>query len=50
MIIQKTKKKTKTNQTEFWTRKVIKRKSGKLYVKGYDNSYNKCINKKDVVL
>ena len=28
----------------------MKRKSGKLYVKGYDNSYNKCIDKKDIVI
>ena len=31
--------------------KVIKRNGNKLYVKlkGYDNSFNSCINKKDIV-
>ena len=40
----------KTNQKEFRVEKVIKRKGGKLYVKwkGYDNSFNSWINKKDI--
>ena len=38
----------KTNQTEFRTEKVIKRKGNKLHVKckGYDNSFNSSIDKK----
>ena len=41
----------KTNQEEFRIEKVIKRKGDKLYVKskGYDNSFNSWINKKDFV-
>ena len=41
----------KTNQEEFRIEKVIKRKGDKLYVKwkGYDNSFNSWINKKDLV-
>ena len=41
----------KTNQKEFRIEKVIKRKGDKLYVKwkGYDNSFNSWINKKDLV-
>ena len=41
----------KTNQKEFRIEKVIKRKGDKLYVKwkGYDNSFNSWINKKDTV-
>ena len=41
----------KTNQQEFRIEKVIKRKSDKLYVKlkGYDNSFNSWIDKKDLV-
>ena len=41
----------KTNQKEFRIEKVIKRKSDKLYVKwkGYSNSFNSWINKKDLV-
>ena len=41
----------KTNQKEFKIEKVLKRKGDKLYVKwkGYDNSFNSCINKKDLV-
>ena len=41
----------KTNQKEFRIEKVIKRKGDKLYVKwkGYDNSFNSWINKKDFV-
>ena len=40
----------KTNQNEFRTEKVIKKKGDKLYVtwKGYDNSFNSWINKKDL--
>ena len=41
----------KTNQKEFRIEKVIKRKGGKLYVKwkGYNNSFNSWIDKKDLV-
>ena len=41
----------KTNQQEFRIEKVIKRKGDNLYVKwkGYDNSLNSWINKKDLV-
>ena len=41
----------KTNQEEFRTEKVIKRKGDKIYVKwkGYDNSFNSGIDKKDLV-
>ena len=41
----------KTNQKEFSIEKVIKRKDDKLYVnwKGYDNSFNSWIDKKDLV-
>ena len=41
----------KTNQEEFRIKKVIKRKGNKLYVKwkGYDDSFNSWINKKDIV-
>ena len=41
----------KTNQQEFSIEKVIKRKGDKLYVKwkGYDNSLNCWIDKKDLV-
>ena len=41
----------KTNQEEFRIEKVIKRKGNKLYVKwkGYDNSLNSCIDKKDIL-
>ena len=40
-----------TNQREFRVEKVIKRKGDKLYVKwkGYDNSFNSWIDKKDIV-
>ena len=40
----------KTNQQEFKTEKVIKRKSDKLYVrgKGYDSSFNSWIDKQDL--
>ena len=41
----------KTNQKEFRIEKMLKRKGDKLYVKwkGYNNSFNSWINKKDVV-
>ena len=40
----------KTNQKDFRVEKVIKRKDDKLYVKskGYDNSFNSEIDKKDI--
>ena len=38
----------KTNQKEFRIEKVLKRKGGKLYVKGYDNRFNSWINNKDL--
>ena len=42
----------KNNQNEFRMEKVIKKKGDKLYVKwkGYDNSFNGWIDKKDIVL
>ena len=45
------KKLQKTNQEEFRIEKVIKKKADKLYVKfkGYDNSFNSCIDKKDAI-
>ena len=41
----------KTNQEEFRIEKVIRRKGHKLYVKwkGYDNSFNSWIDKKDII-
>ena len=41
----------KTNQKEFRIGKVIKKKGDKLYVKwkGYDDSFNRWINKKDLI-
>ena len=41
----------KTNQEEFRIEKVIRRKGNKLYVKwkGYDNSFNSWIDKKDII-
>ena len=41
----------KTDQEKFWIEKVTKRKCYKLYVKwkGYDNSFNSLINKKNLV-
>ena len=41
----------RTNKKEFRIEKVIKRKGDKLYVKlkGYNNSFNSRINKKDLV-
>ena len=40
------------NQMEFRVGKVIKRKIDKLYVKwkGYNNSFNSCVDKKDIVI
>ena len=42
----------KTNQTKFRIKKVSKRKGDKLYVKlkGYDNSFNSWIKKKDIFI
>ena len=41
----------KINQQEFRIEKVLKRKDDKLYVrwKGYNNSFNSSIHKKDLV-
>ena len=41
----------KKNQKEFRVEKIMKRKGDKLYVKwrGFDNSFNSGINKKDIV-
>ena len=41
----------KTSQEKFRIEKVLKRKGDKLYVKwkGYNNSFNSWINKKDLV-
>ena len=41
----------KTNQEKLRIEKVLKRKGDKLYVKwkGYDNSFNSSIDKKDLV-
>ena len=41
----------KTNQKELRTEKIIKRKGDKLYVKwkGYNNSFNSWIDKKDLI-
>ena len=41
----------KTNKKEFRIEKILKRKGDKLYVKwkGYDNSFNSWINKKDIL-
>ena len=41
----------KTSQQDFRIEKLIKRKVDKLYVKwkGYDNSFNSWIDKKDIV-
>ena len=40
-----------TNQKEFRIEKILKKKGAKLYVKwkGYDNSFNSWIDKKDIV-
>ena len=42
----------KANQIEFRIEKVIKEKDDKLYInwKGYDNSFNSWIDKKDLVI
>ena len=42
----------KTNQQEFRVKKVLKINGDKLYVKwkGYDNSFNSWVDKKDIVL
>ena len=42
----------KANQKEFRTEKLIKRKGDKLYIKwrGYDNSFNSWIDKKDLFI
>ena len=41
----------KTSQEEFRIEKVIQRKDDKIYVKwkGYDNSFNSWIDKKDLI-
>ena len=41
----------KTNQKEFRIKKGVKRKGNKLYVKwkGYNNSFNSWIDKKDLI-
>ena len=41
----------KTNQQEFTIAKVFKKKGDKLYIKwkGYDSSFNSCIDKKDLI-
>ena len=41
----------KTNQKEFRIKKVIKNKGKKLYIKwkGYNNSFNSWIDKKDLI-
>ena len=40
----------KTNQTEFTNENIIRKKGNKLYAKwkGYDNSFNNCLDKKDI--
>ena len=42
----------KTNQTEFRVEKLIKKEGDKLYVmwKGYDNSFENWIDKKDIIV
>ena len=52
LMVKKQFMKKKTNQKEFRIEKVFKRKGDKLYVKwkGYDNSFNYWINKKDVAI
>ena len=41
----------KNSQEKFRIEKVVKRKGDKLYVKqkGYDSSFNSCINKKNLI-
>ena len=50
-IIEKKKNKIKIIKKEFRVEKVIKKNGDKLYVKwkGYDNSFNSWIDKKDIV-
>ena len=52
LIVEKfyEKESQKTNQKEFRLEKVIKGKGGKLYAKwkGYENSFNSWIDKKDI--
>ena len=45
------KRSQETKQKEFKIEKAIKRKDNKLYVKwkGYNNSFNNCIYKKEIV-
>ena len=45
------KKKLQETNERIWNKKVIKRKGNRLYVKrkDYDNSFNRCISKKDIV-
>ena len=45
------KKKLQETNERIWNKKVIKRKGNRLYVKrkDYDNSFNSCISKKDIV-
>ena len=47
----KEKKFQKTNQTNFRVEKLKKKKGNKLYAKrkGYNNPFNSCIDKKDIV-
>ena len=42
----------KTNQTDFKIKKLFEKKDDKFYIKwkGYDNSFNRCIDKKDIVI
>ena len=49
--MKKKNKKIKIIQKEFRVEKVIKKNGDKLYVKwkGYDNSFNSWIDKKDIV-
>ena len=44
--------KQRIDQTKFRIKKVIKRKLDNLYVKwkGYDNSFNSWIDKKDIII
>ena len=43
--------KTKNNSGEYIIEKIIRTKHNKIYVKwrGYDNSFNSWVNKKDVI-
>ena len=51
LLVQFKKKNCKTDQKEFRIEKVLKKKGDKLYVKwkGYNNSFNSWIDKKDLV-